>query len=714
MNDTTDRNDESVAAQSNEPSESTAVDSQGTEGVVQDQYVGNPDVSSADGASDSTIPLASEAPHKADNNHISKSLALSGFKSIVLNLLRVPYVPLVILLVCYAVLNGWMTFSAEYKNYLFSDMFGYLNRPIRIFVGDEKAYGSWVGFAPFYSRILATPYAWMVLLGIEKYFVEFILVLNILMSVISGFALYSIAKIATGKRVVGLCLAGAYLFSYPHLYFNAFVLTEPFTVPLIITCVWLMMIWRCSYKIIICGFLLAVAVGIRPSNGFLGLPFALYIFLAGVEFKKRSIKEWWQIAFPRGLRAAAFSIAFFTTIFVIVAENSRVSDGRMKGLTSHSGYNYLLGQAQVHRIFSSWDGITYVFVPASVAHHPELGTLRTSVPIYDSKRFFEEGNKILDAYPQLWLEHAKKYKYLFFDNLFPAVPAHPGFFPFMNAFRFIVFYMFFFCGLTYITLKEKDAPRSVVYFSYAAFFLPAASLYMFTVTHKYFFNFSYTVFILFVFGIYSAIIHFKKYRKFIYGYIAFVVLSSAAYGGYRINSIVNIDRNLLVTVSQNSKPIRRLDDNRDINHSETFYIDRLEFFERHKMEHPTLGKLDFKTNFFMDVETEMEVLKQGAYRFTFFVDDGYEVTINGDRLMGVRGPVRMADGQIFRSVVLDPGVHKIKIRMYQGRDLHGLAGYYRREDTFPPVPGLIAQPKMGRGLAIGIDDKYTRFQSPSR
>jgi hypothetical protein len=228
-----------------------------------------------------------------------------------------------------------------------------------------------------------------------------------------------------------------YGFSYPHLYYSTFVLTEPFVVPLIIISIWMLYAWRHSFKIILSGLVLATAVGVRPSNGFLGLPFALYILFAGISLTKIPLRDWIRVMWPRVLRAGAFTLAFFFIVFNIMVENNRISDGKVRGITSHSGYNFLLGQAQAHRIESTWDGLTYIFVPPSVAHHPENGTIYTDIPIYDSARFYAEGWKILKAYPHLWWDHLIKYQYLFFDNLFPAVPSVPGF-GLMEPFRYFI------------------------------------------------------------------------------------------------------------------------------------------------------------------------------------------------------------------------------------------------------------------------------------
>lgn len=635
---------------------------------------------------------------------------LLNLKEGLLSIIQWKYLPLAVLLILYVLFNGYLTFFSEYKNYIFSDMDAYFNHAISIYNGNAKSIGNWVGFSPFYSRVLAESYAILILFNIDEYFLEYVLCQNILLSALSGISLYYIGYKTSKKRWVALTLTGLYLFSYAHLYFNAFVLSEPFAVPLIIISVSLLFHWQKSYKVIFIAILLGIAVGVRPSNGLLGLPFALYIWLNDLHFSKATIKDWIKHLWPSTLKAAAFSLAFFATLLVITAENNRISDGRMKSLTSNSGYNFLMGQSQAHRIFSHWDGLTFVFSASSVAHHPEQGSLHSKIPLYDSDAYYKEGWKILQAYPNLWAEHFVKYKFIFFDNLFPAVGQHIGF-AFMDVFRYILFYMLLLCSLTYITLKENDISKSVMYFFYAAFFLPAAALYFFTVTHKYFFNFSYAMYILFTFGLYSSIKHWQKYKRFISYYLLTLIVGTIAFWCYVFFSKVYIEHNLVAVISENNYPIKNLDSPRQIKRSESIFINELAFYEHNQLQHSTLDLLNYRTNFFMDVKSEMTILEDGTYTFTIFGDDGFRVSIDGKQIIYSHGPKSMADSEQKRSIRLTKGKHLLEIKMYQTRWASGLAGYYQREESRVRHPGVIWEPMGGRGLPIGRDDEFTRFNA---
>jgi len=622
------------------------------------------------------------------------------------------YTPLIIFLTGYFILNLFTAFTARYTDFIGSDMAHYFERPIQIYNGDEKNIGAWIGFAPFYPRMLAEPYAILKYFGIERFFLEYILLQNIFLSLFSGIALYLIGRKFSPRRWLGLFIVVSYLYSYPHLYFNGFVLTEPVAVPLIIISIALMLYWCNSYKIIYAALVLAMAVAIRPSNGLLGLPFALYIGFNGFSHRGKSFKQVATELLPKWIYAALFSAAFFFVILLVVAENTRVSDGRMRGLTSHSGYNFLLAQTQSHRIVSTWDGLVYVFVPPATAHHPELGVLNVDIPIYESTTFFSEGLKVIKAYPHIMWDHLRGYQALFFDNLFPAVGDYPGFKYFIEPFRYIVFYMLVLSPLVVIAFRERDLPRSLICFVAAAFFMPAASLFFFVPDHKYFFNFSYTVFLLFAFALYGVVQNFSKYRKFVLTYILLIVACTLAFWGHYFYSIKFIDEKVKITVYQSAEPLYRLDGSESLPSTGSFFVDRLEFYERESLHHAKLGSLPYRENFVLEAVTEMEVLKDGEYTFTIFVDDGYEAFINDSPLMTIPGPTSMSDSNVVRTILLNAGKHKLRIRMYQRDGTSGLAGYYKRKDTYYKAEDVKWELKGGRGTAIGLDDEFTRFNAP--
>jgi hypothetical protein len=626
------------------------------------------------------------------------------------------YFPIAVLVLVSTIVNLLLVFKGSiYWTYLDSDMGGYWSRAMTIFNGTPKEPDTWVANAPFYPRVIARVFTWMNYFHLNDHFLRGMLTLNVLASSLGTLSLYFIGRHITKHHVASLILAGVYAFAYPNMYYNVFLLGEPFAVPLIIFSIWLLFHFQHSYRVFLAGLVLAFAVGVRPSNGLLGLPFALYLLFAGLAFsKRRSLRDWIDIAMPRIGRAAVFSLAFFVVIFSMVAENARISDHQLRGMTAHTGYNFFLGQTQGHKIVAQYDGITYGFVPSSVAGHPEYGSITSPIPIYESDQYFAEGWKVLKANPHLWLDHFKKYKYLFFDNLFPGTPSVFGFDLLFDPFRYLLFYMLVFSGLLYIAFREKDIRNADVIFFGSIFGLSCAALFFFTVTFQYFLNFSYSVYVLFFMAAFSAFKHFRKYKTFILGYTAAVIVCAGAYYLYQGLHPHFVDEKVKITLSHNEEEIGALSQPPKIVSTKTLYVNNLEFLEAEPLEHGTMGRFDdYFNNFYLSAETDVEVLEDGPYMFTVYADDGYRLLIDGKHLMGHDGLKTMDEFQIRENTYLNKGKHSLKIDMFQGCCLSGLVVYYKRLDyTKPPVTPYDNLTRRGQGKFVGDDDEFTKFSAP--
>lgn len=627
---------------------------------------------------------------------------------------RHPWFPIIAIILGSTVLNFILVFEwSLYKSYLTSDMHGYWERAVQIFTGDEKTPNTWVSNAPFYSRVIADIFTWLEYFKLRHYGLEVMLSLNILLSMFATLSLYLIGLRALRSNTWALCLAATYAFAYPNLYFNTFLLGEPFAIPIIISALYLVMRWQNSYKIFYAGIILAFGVGVRPSNGLLGLPCALFIMFHGASLFATPIRQWIKVYFPRAVKAGLFTIGFALVIFSILAENNRISDGKLRGITAHSGYNFFLGQTQVHLIQSSWDGLSYGFVPSSVAGNPEYGSIKTNIPIYDSERYYEEGWKILKANPHLWWDHVKKYNHLFFNNLFPAVPSVKGFDWFFDPFRHITFYMLVFMGLLFITFRERDTDKSYVFVFGSIFCLCAAALFFYTVTHQYFTNFSYTLYVLAFIYLRSAVIHFTKYKIFILSYIAIVALSTISYYSYKANRHLFIEPKIHVKLEQNRSHVHNLDQTKRITRTETIDVNNLEFLQADPLKHRSTGTYeDWKYNFFLTATTEFEVKEEGLFMFTFYADDGYRVSIDGKVVMQENRMKKMNEFNIRSHYYLTEGLHSMKVELFQAGVFTGLVGYYRRIDNSVKPGPFEYSTRFGQGNFIGDDSESVRFYFP--
>jgi hypothetical protein len=655
------------------------------------------------------------APLNEIQDRSSSGSLLSLLRDGLKRLTQLEYFPIFMVVLLSTLLNFLLVFEwSLYQYYLTSDMHGYWERAVQIFSGNEKLANTWATNAPYYSRVIAVIFTWLDYLRLGHIRLEVMLSLNILLSCFATLSLYLIGLRILKSKNWALWLAGFYAFAYPNLYFNTFLLGEPFAIPVIISALYLVFRWQNSNKIYIAGLILAFGVGIRPSNGLVALPCGLFILFYGLSFKKQSMRACVAVFFPRLIKAGLFSLAFLAVLFTIVAENNRVSDGRLRGITAHSGYNFLLGQTQAHKIVSSWEGLTYGFVPSSVAGNPEYGTIKTNIPLYDSAAFYDEGWKILKANPKLWLEHAQKYNQLFFNNLFPAVPTVKGFSIWFDPYRHITFYMLVFCGLLFITFKEKDTDKSYIFVFGSIFGLCVAALFFYTVTHQYFTNFSYALYVLFFIYLRSCALHFNKYKTFILTYVILVVLGTASYYTYKEFRYQFIDAKVKVLVENNNGPIYRLEQNRNITNSQAIDVNNVEFPAALTLKHRTTGEYPgFKEQFFLSATTDFEVLQAGNYMFSIYADDGYRMTIDSDVIMEANNLKTMDEFKIREYVRLEKGRHSLKIDMFQNGILTGLVGYYRRLDPAnPSVSQYEYTTRVGMGNYIGDDSEFTKFYYP--
>lgn len=623
--------------------------------------------------------------------------------------LRNPKIAISLIVALSSVVNFLLVFQfSEYSHYLTSDMHGYWDRAMQVFRGDEHTLNTWATNAPYYPRVIAAIFTWLNLFQLNEYRLEVMLSINILLSALGTYSLYKIGNLLTGKAMVGVFIAGIYAFSYPNLYFNTFLLGEPFAIPIIIFSFWLLFALKDSYKFVaLVGVVLAFAVGVRPSNGLMGLPFALYIGFSGFSFSNTPWRQWVPLLFPKFVRAGLFSLGFFLVVIGIVAENYRISHGKLAGITAHSGYNFFLGQTQAHKIESKFDGMHYIFVPASVAAHPENGTISTTTALYDAKAFFAMGWDYLQDHPYLWWDHLLDYDQLFFDNLFPGVPSVLGFETLYDPFRYFVFIMFLMCGLIYVPIKSKDIAVAGVSVFGATFLLMCASLYLFTVTNQYFQNFSYTVYVVFGLALWGCIKRFDEYKRFIFIYMAMIVLFTGVYQSYTLYHKHMFSENIRITAEVSNERVSRFNGTRNISHTETFNVNNLEFFQSEGLLHGTLGELDYKDDFYLTAETEMEVSKDALYEFTFYVDDGYEVYIDDQYLMGYNGLKKMDENRIHGSKYLTAGRHSLRVEYFEHRIFSGLIGFYRQAGQ-----RHIYQTRASFGKLIGDSDKFTTFHLP--
>lgn len=93
------------------------------------------------------------------------------------------------------------------------------------------------------------------------------------------------------------------------------------------------------------------------------------------------------------------------------------------------------------------------------------------------------------------------------------------------------------------------------------------------------------------------------------------------------------------------------------------------------------------------------------------MDDGYNVFIDGEYLLGYDGLKQMDEYQLTATRFLTAGRHTFHLEYFEARVFSGLMAYYK-----PIENALFAlsqhEPKGGKGTLIGDDDAVTKFYLP--
>jgi hypothetical protein len=419
-------------------------------------------------------------------------------KKIIRNIFSNTYFPILLIIAISTIIKFvYIFYGTAYQDYLVTDMGGYWFRAIERFEGDEYSINQWVIWPTFYHFFLCFVFRILNLFHLYAYKLEIVLSLNIVLSSLSVFFLYLISQQIANNKKLSLVIAGLYAFSYPFIYFNAFILSENFSIPLVIISIWFLFKNDKIADILYSGIILGLAVAARPSYGLLGIPFFAYILLAKsairIPLTREMIKPL-QKYFVRGL---VFSVAFFLVLGCVIAENSRISKGKLKGLSANGGINFYLAVTQIHKITSNFDGYTYILVPPATVEYPDNGSVVTDVPLYNQDYFFKLGFDYIKSNPAVLLDKMLQLPTLFFGPLMPSMGSARWFAQLLPISRLMMFFMFLTLGLLPIIFRDKHTNVGKLIFIIA---IPAFSLItyaIFSIEHRYLYSFAFAIYILF-------------------------------------------------------------------------------------------------------------------------------------------------------------------------------------------------------------------------
>lgn len=139
---------------------------------------------------------------------------------------------------------------------------------------------------------------------------------------------------------------------------------------------------------------------------------------------------------------------------------------------------------------------------------------------------------------------------------------------------------------------------------------------------------------------------------------------------------------LAVTVTKSKSPISSLDSARNTDYYGRIMVPTVDFPDGYRLRHRLLGNLQAGRNFYMDIETALEVIVAGDYAFYVRSDDGYRLTIGGNQVGGHAWSSSTQDEKT-NTVRLERGNYRVRLSYYQAdgplglRVSYGKAGEYK-------------------------------------
>lgn len=109
----------------------------------------------------------------------------------------------------------------------------------------------------------------------------------------------------------------------------------------------------------------------------------------------------------------------------------------------------------------------------------------------------------------------------------------------------------------------------------------------------------------------------------------------------------------------------------------SYLVDRLDFPHAKILKHEKLGVLGFSSNFFINAQTEMNVLLKDRYQFIVTSDDGFRLTM--DHKLICEHPKDRPYESTICDVDISKGKHRFNLDYFQGAGPLGLHVQYRQK-----------------------------------
>lgn len=344
--------------------------------------------------------------------------------------------------------------ATPYTEFVFSDMRTYWDRAMARMQGEVFSDAQFIAWPPVYHILLAEFFEILQWAGLGEWVrLETALGINILTFAGSVFALQRLAAHWFRRPAFVLLTVLFYGFGFPALYFNAFLLSGNLGAPLLVIAL-SVAAGRYSWgALVFAALTFGLATIVRPSLGPYGLSFVLLYLCRYYR------GGFWRTAFslPFLTRAAAFTVVFFAVVFAASAEVSRISGGRVNGLSANGGLDFFIANTDYHRVDLSYDGWHFFVVIPSMSWKPEQGIFYTNVPFYEQDHYLQLGLQAIERNPMGLLTNTVYIKNLFFADMLPSRYDAPGFGWLMPLWDWLKFGMFASLGMYYWARRQLYA-----------------------------------------------------------------------------------------------------------------------------------------------------------------------------------------------------------------------------------------------------------------
>lgn len=375
-----------------------------------------------------------------------------------------------------------------YPEFLFSDMRKFWTSALTRLEVDIGQYeeAQFVAWPPLYHIFLAELFRVLQWLGLSSLIrLETVLFMNMAVYSVSVYAFHRLAVSWFDRPQFVLIAVLLYAFGFPALYFNAFLLSENLGAPLMVIAVAIFALGSGWRALAAAAALFALATIVRPSLGPFGLAFVLYYLVQyGLNWKFIG-------------RAAAFSAIFFGMVLLASAEVSRISQGKVFGLSANGGLDFFIAVAQPHRVDVNYDGWHFFVIAPAFSWKPENGRFHFNVPFYEQGFFFAEGLEYIKREPARLLQNFGHVRNLFFADMLPSMEVAPGFTFFRPVWDWFKFGMFLALGLYFWCWRALGARTPLFTLLISTIALTLVVSFIFTGEPRYTYSLIFVFYLLF-------------------------------------------------------------------------------------------------------------------------------------------------------------------------------------------------------------------------